>query len=169
MSDGDTVVGVRVRGPKGEETILGQVVLTTGAHDWSQELSAKFTGIPPEDGGSVAPGTLSGDAIALVEPVGGAPDSLPAWAAPVLPGYRLENPAFDGDTGFRACYEHCLPHTFLVNERAERFFLTGVASASAGGCGSIGASMTGAFAFGKGRTSATVLAVEDMGLSLKID
>lgn len=121
VSEGDRVVGVRVRGPQGEETIRGDVVLTTGAHDWSEDLSAKFTGIPPEDGGSVAPGTLSGDAIALVEPVGGSPDSLPAWAAPVLPGYRLEKPAFDGDTGFRACYEHCLPHTFLVNEHAERF------------------------------------------------
>jgi 3-oxosteroid 1-dehydrogenase len=96
-------------------------VLATGAHDWSAELSAKFTGIPPEDGGSVAPHTLSGDAIALVEPVGGAPDSLPAWAAPVLPGYRLDVPAFDGDTGYRACYEHSLPHTFLDNVRGERF------------------------------------------------
>lgn len=118
---GGAVTGVRVRGPQGESTISGQVVLATGAHDWSAELSAKFTGIPPEDGGSVAPHTLSGDAIALVEPVGGAPDSLPAWAAPVLPGYRLDVPAFDGDTGYRACYEHCLPHTFLVNDRGERF------------------------------------------------
>ena len=116
-----TVTGVRVSGPAGTFTISGRVVLATGAHDWSPELSAKFTGIPPDDGGSVAPQTLSGDAIALVEPVGGSPDFLPAWAAPVLPGYRLDTPAFDGDTGYRACYEHCLPHTFLVNDRAERF------------------------------------------------
>ncbi|MBW0130921.1 FAD-dependent oxidoreductase [Pseudonocardia oceani] len=120
VADG-AVTGVRVRGPEGEEVVTGRVVLATGAHDWSEELTAKFTGIPPEDGGSVAPGTLSGDAIALVEQVGGSPDSLPAWAAPVLPGYRLDVPAFEGDTGFRACYEHCLPHTFLVNSLGERF------------------------------------------------
>ncbi len=120
VEDG-TVTGVRVSGPAGEETASGRVVLATGAHDWSAELSAEFTGIPPDDGGSVAPSSLSGDAIALVEPVGGGPDSLPAWAAPVLPGYRLAEPAWPGDTGYRACYEHCLPHTFLVNDRAERF------------------------------------------------
>ncbi|SHK72771.1 3-oxosteroid 1-dehydrogenase [Pseudonocardia thermophila] len=115
------VTGVRVRGPEGETTISGQVVLCTGAHDWSAELSAKFTGIPDDDGGSVAPNTVTGDAIALVEPVGATPAALPAWAAPVLPGYRLAEPAFDGDTGYRACFEHCLPHTFLVNARGERF------------------------------------------------
>lgn len=119
--EGGAVTGVRLRGPGGPSTITGQVVLATGAHDWSEELSARFTGISPDDGGSVAPPTVTGDAIGLVEPVGGAPDSLPAWAAPVLPGYRLETPAFDGDTGYRACFEHCLPHTFLVNDRGERF------------------------------------------------
>jgi len=115
------VTGVRVRTPTGEELLSGQVVLATGAHDWSEALTASFTGIPPEDGGSVAPRTLAGDAISLVRPLGGSPDALPAWAAPVLPGYRLEQPAFEGDSGFRACYEHCLPHTFLVNSRGERF------------------------------------------------
>lgn len=121
MVDSGAVTGVCARGPEGEVTFGGQVVLATGAHDWSAELSATFTGIPPQDGGSVAPPTLTGDAIALVEPLGGSPDSLPAWAAPVLPGYRLEAPAFDGDSGFRACFEHCLPHTFLVNAQGMRF------------------------------------------------
>lgn len=120
VADG-AVTGVRVRGPAGEEVVSGQVVLATGAHDWSAQLSARFTGIPVDDGGSVAPGSLTGDAIALVAPVGGSPDALPAWAAPVLPGYRLAEPAFAGDSGYRACYEHCLPHTFLVDDSAERF------------------------------------------------
>lgn len=121
VTEAGRVTGVRVRSGDGEFNVGGQVVLATGAHDWSAELSAKFTGIPAEDGGSVAPSTLTGDAIALTEPVGGAPDALPAWAAPVLPGYRLTAPAFGGDSGYRACYEHCLPHTFLVNTRGERF------------------------------------------------
>jgi 3-oxosteroid 1-dehydrogenase len=116
------VIGVRCTGPDGGAVDLhGTVILATGAHDWSAELSRRFTGIPPEDGGSVAPDSISGDAIGLVEPVGGTVAALPAWAAPVLPGYQLSVPAFEGDTGYRACYEHCLPHTFLVNRAGARF------------------------------------------------
>jgi 3-oxosteroid 1-dehydrogenase len=39
----------------------------------------------------------------------------------VLPGYRVPEATFTGDSRYRACFEHCLPHTFLVNERGERF------------------------------------------------
>ena len=123
VADGDgTVVGVRCIDPDGELVELsGPVILATGSHDWSERLSHEFTGIPPEDGGSVAPVTVSGDAVDLVQPVGGVVAALPAWAAPVLPGYKLSAPAFDGDTGYRASYEHCLPHTFLVNRAGVRF------------------------------------------------
>lgn len=119
--DDGGVTGVVADGPEGPMVFGGQVILATGAHDWSVELTDRFTGIPPEYGGSLAPDTLTGDAIGLVGDVGGSPDALPAWAAPVLPGYRLAQPAFEGDTGYRACYEHCLPHTFLVNQAGERF------------------------------------------------
>lgn len=119
--DGDAVIGVDAVSDGVSRTFQGQVILATGSHDWSPELTARFTGIPPGDGGSVAPKTLTGDAIGLVGEVGGSPDALPAWAAPVLPGYRLQQRAFPDDTGFRACFEHCLPHTFLVNGRGERF------------------------------------------------
>jgi 3-oxosteroid 1-dehydrogenase len=121
VAEDGRVVGVEARGQDGPVTLRGQVILATGAHDWSAELTARFTGIPPEDGGSVAPSTLTGDAIGLTADVGASPDALPAWAAPVLPGYRLDGAAFPGDTGYRACYEHCLPHTFLVNAVGERF------------------------------------------------
>jgi 3-oxosteroid 1-dehydrogenase len=123
VADGDgTVVGVRCVDSDGDRIELsGPVILATGAHDWSERLSHEFTGIPSEDGGSVAPVTVSGDAVDLVQPVGGVVAALPAWAAPVLPGYKLSAPAFDGDTGYRACYEHCLPHTFLVNRAGLRF------------------------------------------------
>jgi 3-oxosteroid 1-dehydrogenase len=122
LSDDGAVGGVRCRRSDGTEIELdGPVILATGAHDWSAELSRRFTGIPPEDGGSVAPDSISGDAVGLAEAVGGAVAALPAWAAPVLPGYKLPLPSFEGDTGYRACYEHCLPHTFLVNRAGERF------------------------------------------------
>ncbi len=103
------------------ETFEGTVVLATGSHDWSPKLTERFTGIPPEDGGSLAPQGVSGDAIGLVQRCGGAVTALPAWAAPAIPGYLLPGPLAEGDTGFRACYEQSRPHTFLVNRRGERF------------------------------------------------
>ncbi|MHB1137885.1 MAG: FAD-dependent oxidoreductase [Microthrixaceae bacterium] len=115
------VVGVRAEGPEGVAELRGPVVLATGSHDWSSEISRQVTGLEPDDAGSVAPDTLHGDHFALAEQVGAQVRSIPAWAAPVLPGYRLATPAFEGDTGFRPCYEHCVPHTFIVNRDGERF------------------------------------------------
>lgn len=83
--------------------------------------NGRVTGIPPQDGGSVTPSTILGDAMTLAAPLGAAITPLPAWAVPVLPDYRLANPAFEGDTGYPACSEHCLPHCLLVNRRGHRF------------------------------------------------
>lgn len=104
-----------------QDVLATSVIIATGAHDWSADLMEEFTGITPADGGSVAPPSLRGDARALVEGLGGATKQLPPWAAPVLPGYRLEQTAFPGDTGYRACFEHCLPHTVIVDETGSRF------------------------------------------------
>jgi uncharacterized protein (TIGR02246 family) len=65
LQEGDTVRGVRVKGPHGSRDLQGSVLLATGAHDWSREFSERFTGIPPSDGGSVTPDTIRGDAMAL--------------------------------------------------------------------------------------------------------
>jgi len=121
LHEDGAVTGVACQGPQGRVELRGAVLLATGAHDWSRAFSERFTGIPAADGGSVTPDTIRGDAMTLATPLGAEVRALPAWAAPVLPGYRLDAPAFDGDTGFRACFEHCLPHTFLVNQRGERF------------------------------------------------
>lgn len=119
---GDAVTGVRCDTPDGPRSFDGTVILATGAHDWSLLLSSRFTGIPAAYGGSLAPPTVSGDAIALVEAAGGYAAAIRPWAAPVLPGYLLPHHAADGsDTGLRACFEHCLPHTFIVNADGERF------------------------------------------------
>jgi 3-oxosteroid 1-dehydrogenase len=121
LSEGGRVTGLRCNGPDGEVELRGPVILATGSHDWSNEYSGRFTGIPADDGGSVTPSTISGDAMTLVAPLGGEARALPAWAAPVLPGYKLAEPLFPGDTGYRACFEHCLPHTFMVNRAGRRF------------------------------------------------
>ena len=121
IEEAGDVTGVRCQGPQGSVTLPGAVILATGAHDWSSEYSQRFTGIPATDGGSVTPDTVRGDAMRLATAVGAEVRALPAWAAPVLPGYRLDQAAFAGDTGYRACFEHCLPHTFLVNQLGQRF------------------------------------------------
>ncbi|MEY4266820.1 MAG: hypothetical protein RIS90_1355 [Pseudomonadota bacterium] len=121
IEEAGKVIGVRCQGPGGSVTVPGTVILATGAHDWSTEYSERFTGIPAADGGSVTPDTVRGDAMRLAAAVGAEVRALPAWAAPVLPGYRLDQTAFAGDTGYRACFEHCLPHTFLVNQLGQRF------------------------------------------------
>jgi 3-oxosteroid 1-dehydrogenase len=109
-------------GPDGPVSMsAGSAILATGAHDWSGALMRTHTGIVPEHGGSLAPTSLMGDVFSLTSPLGGEAAALPPWAAPVLPGYRLPMPAFEGDAGFRACYEHCLPHTVIVNSDGERF------------------------------------------------
>ena len=121
IEEAGDVTGVRCQIPQGSVTLRGAVILATGAHDWSSEYSQRFTGIPATDGGSVTPDTVRGDAMRLATAVGAEVRALPAWAAPVLPGYRLDQAAFAGDTGYRACFEHCLPHTFLVNQLGQRF------------------------------------------------
>ena len=110
LTDGDAVVGVRCATPDGATEILGPVILATGSHDW-WEGTERYTLIPRSEAGSVGPPTLTGDAMALGEAVGVDVVSVPSWAAPVVPGYRLPQPAFDGDTGFRMCWEQSMPHS----------------------------------------------------------
>jgi len=122
VDDDGVVGGVTIIDRDGAESRLtGWVVLATGAHDWSPELSERFTGIPADDAGSVAPRTLTGDAIGLGTAVGAKVVALPAWAAPVLPGYILSAPSFPDDSGARGCYEHCMPHAIVVDQTGSRF------------------------------------------------
>lgn len=120
LTEGDAVVGVRCTTPEGSIEILGSVILATGSHDW-WDGAERYTRIPRSDAGSVAPSTLTGDGMALGEQAGVDVLSVPSWAAPVVPGYQLLQPAFEGDTGYRMCWEQSMPHSFLVNLRGERF------------------------------------------------
>jgi len=120
LRDGEAVVGVACATAAGELAVHGPVILATGAHDWWPD-ARRYTLIPPEDGGSVAPAPIAGDGIALGEAAGAEIQSVPSWAAPVVPGYRLPRPLFPGDTGFRMCWEVSMPHSFLVDRSGERF------------------------------------------------
>ncbi len=121
ISEKTGVVGVRSDSDTGVLDIYGTVILATGSHDWAQAFSDQFIGIPKEDGGSLAPVSIEGNGIDLGASVGAAISAVPGVAAPITPGYRLPYPTFEGDSGFRGCYEHCMPHTILVNKSGERF------------------------------------------------
>lgn len=119
MVDTDRVVGVRCDGPDGTIEIMGAVVLATGSHDWADfqpEVDA-----PRVFAGSVAPQTISGDALELAARVGAGLLDLPPRAAPRLPGYRLPSPQYVGDSQFRVCAESALPHSVIVNRSGARF------------------------------------------------
>jgi 3-oxosteroid 1-dehydrogenase len=123
--DDDRVVGIRSDGgtdpDAGVLELTGSVILATGAHDWSRALTDTYIGVPADDGGSLTPPSIGGDGIGLGTAVGAGTGSVPGTAAPITPGYLLPDPQFEGDSGFRGCYEHCMPHTILVNGAGERF------------------------------------------------
>jgi len=115
------VVGVLSAAPTGEHEFTGTVILATGAHDWSEAITDAYVGVPADNRGSLAPLSVSGDGIGLATMVGAATGSVPGTAAPITPGYLLPEPQFEGDSRFRGCYEHCMPHTILVNRDGQRF------------------------------------------------
>lgn len=121
LTDGEQVVGIRSRAPWGDRELYGTVILATGAHDWSDDLADAYLGVPAADRGSLAPLSVAGDGIELGASVGAHTSAVPGTAAPITPGYLLPEPQFEGDSGFRGCYEHCMPHTILVNRAGERF------------------------------------------------
>jgi len=121
LTNEESVIGVRSEAPSGTMDLYGQVILATGSHDWSHQLGERFIGIPLEHGGSLAPVSIAGDGINLGMQVGAEVNAVPGTAAPITPGYKLPKPTFEGDSGFRGCYEHCMPHTILVNTKGKRF------------------------------------------------
>lgn len=120
VTDG-RVTGIRSDAPTGTLELEGTVILGTGAHDWSRALTDTYIGVPTDDGGSLTPPSVAGDGIGLGTSVGAATGAVPGTAAPITPGYRLPDPQFEGDSRFRGCYEHCMPHTILVNRAGRRF------------------------------------------------
>jgi len=113
---GDSVTGVVIDTPEGEKSLLGEVVLTTSGYDWDAELTEKYAELGTNDAGSVAPQSLSGDGIRLVEQVGGAVKKFPGQCLPVVPGHSINE-----GKEFRYAHEYAYPHSFIVNELGKRF------------------------------------------------
>lgn len=111
------VTGVVAVGPAGERREFpGAVVLATSGYDWDDSLALKYLGLKPEDRGSVAPRSVSGDGIRLAEQAGGTVTEIPRNRVPIQLGYPV-----DGDPGFAVAREHSLPHTFVVDRSGRRF------------------------------------------------
>ncbi len=111
------VLGTTARTPDGRRHAFdGAVVLATSGYDWDDELAAEHLGLKPEDRGSVAPTTLTGDGIRLALQAGGTVTEIPANRVPIQLGYPTA-----GYPGYAVAREHSLPHTFIVNRSGERF------------------------------------------------
>ena len=118
--DGGVVVGAVAETGSGTVSFSGRVVLASSTFDWNPELVSRFFGVPAESLGSLAPTVLTGDAVGLVESAGGEVRAYPRHLAPMLPGYRVAE-TDELEPGYRTCFEHCLPHAIIVDERGERF------------------------------------------------
>lgn len=120
VQSAEGVAGVRCECKAGNRTFMGAVVLATGTYDWDPELVRAYSGLEPDESGSVAPPTLRGDAIHLARQVGADVFALPPGSVPHVPGYvtALRGP---GDNGFRGSFEYTFPHCFIVNRHGVRF------------------------------------------------
>ncbi len=116
LKEDGRVAGVRAEGPDGEVTVRGDVVLSTSSYDWNPDMVREYLGLEPEDWGSLAPRTISGDGIALARAVGADVAVMPATHVPLLPGFPS-----DADPGFKYGPEFALPHAFSVDASARRF------------------------------------------------
>ncbi len=111
------VAGARAVSADGSEAEFeGAVLLATSGFDWDTELAGRFLGIGPDDGGSVAPRTLTGDGLRLATEVGGAVVEFPRHRVPIVPGYPDAR-----EPGFATLRENGLPHTFVVDRSGRRF------------------------------------------------
>jgi 3-oxosteroid 1-dehydrogenase len=114
--DGE-VVGAVVAPVGGEPFELrGRVVLAAGGIDWDPVLVKEYLGLGPDEVGSGAPTTITGDALRLAQRAGGAVTVVPPGYAPMPPGYPVAR-----EPGFAFWHEHSLPHTFIVDRAGRRF------------------------------------------------
>jgi Succinate dehydrogenase/fumarate reductase, flavoprotein subunit len=117
VQDGGRVVGVVAETPDGRRRIFdGPVVIATSGYDWDDDLAREYLGLEPEERGSVAPRTLTGDGLRLAAQAGGAVLVTPANRVPVQLGYPV-----DTYPGYQVAREHSLPHTFIVDRSGRRF------------------------------------------------
>jgi 3-oxosteroid 1-dehydrogenase len=115
--DDGVVVGVVAESASGERSrVRGAVVLATSGYDWNDELSLHYLGLKPEERGSVAPRSLTGDGLRLAREAGGAIIEMPRNRVPIQLGYATAS-----EPGFAVAREHSLPHTVIVDRDGRRF------------------------------------------------
>jgi 3-oxosteroid 1-dehydrogenase len=96
-------------------TFNGSVVLSTSSVDWDPQLVDEFLGVAPENYGSLAPPSLTGDGLRLAAEAGAHVLRMPPGHAPMVPGCRLPSGEFS------ALMQHSMPHSLMVDATAKRF------------------------------------------------
>lgn len=114
------VVGATIRISGKDTYVPGAVMLASGSYDSDEDLAERYSGTPAAYAGSVAPDSLTGDALRIATDVGARTQAMPPDSAARLPSFRLA-PAYPGDTGDRQCHEHGLPHAIVVDRHGARF------------------------------------------------
>lgn len=117
---GDAVTGVVCETPSGTVEFNGPVVLATGTYDWNDDFVREYSGLEPEQTGSVAPPSLLGDGIVLGRQAGANILRMPLQSSVHVSGYRALEPSGD-DNGFRFCLQLSFPHSFMVDAAGRRF------------------------------------------------
>ena len=93
----------------------GAVILSTSSVDWDAQLVDEFLGVAPENYGSLAPPSLTGDGLRLAQQAGAHVLRMPPGHAPMVPGVRLPSGEYS------ALMQHSMPHSFMVDASARRF------------------------------------------------
>lgn len=111
------VAGAVAQTPDGEHrAVPGTVVIATSGFDWDDDLAREHLGLEPDERGSVAPRTLTGDGLQLATQAGADVTHIPAQRVPIQIGYPSA-----GEPGYAVAREHSLPHTFIVDASGRRF------------------------------------------------
>lgn len=116
------VTGVVCERPEGGSiTLDGAVILASGTYDWNMAMVKEFSQLDADESGSVAPPTIRGDGIAMARGAGAHIFQMPVGKALHVPGYLAADPQGPYDLGYRDCLQLSLPHSMMVDSRAQRF------------------------------------------------
>jgi 3-oxosteroid 1-dehydrogenase len=117
---GPAVTGVRCETPNGAVEFTGPVILATGSYDHNPEMVHEYSGLEPDQTGSVAPRAYQGDGITLGKQAGAHIYRMPLRPSVHVSGYTAA-PVKGHDMGDRFCLQLSFPHSFMVDGTGRRF------------------------------------------------
>ncbi len=120
VEDG-AVVGVRAEREGRDFFIRAKrgVVLAAGGYDWNPEIAKYFEHLP--EWRSMAPPSVSGDAMIMAQEIGAAVAAVPAQNLGLFFGYQVPGEQHDDRPLWRGSWEGGFPHAIWVNRAGNRF------------------------------------------------